>query len=900
MPVSFMRYFIIIFLLLFARASFGQGYVTTTTERSKASVAATPSARDFWFAIPQNYDPKDATGEIFTFYITSQVNTSVHIQIQGQAVVTKPVSANQVLNYVVPRSLEINRSSAIETDKSIHIWSEDTDLNVYFMSRNDFTSDGTVVLPSYAYGKEYVVAAATALYVNSSVDLPSEFIIIATQDSTVVTVKPSQDIRKEGVPTEVKYPKNIPFNVTLNKGECIQYQTTQSQDIPWDLSGTILTSNNPIAVIGASACPFIPADPYCDHVVEMIPPSDKWGKKYYSMQFAGRKYGGDSFLLISSKDNQTIYRNGTPYATLGKFEAYYRDDITGANVWSSDAPFLLAQYINSSTYGVPANQTRNSGDPAMLIIYPTEKAKKSILFQIPNITPGSGQAGFTNYVNILLPTLAVPSTKMDNKLLTDFIGYSRFPIAGTSWEAFRIPNAAIGRHTVVSDSGISAYAYGYSSEDDSSAWFVPGKLLPVSSIDTVAPTATIKQSCYCTDVVVKDVHPNSAKLLVADSDFVNNMDVTVPDIIAGQDSAAFRICVKDSSSAASVAIHVFDNGGNKIDIFSTYGEMNYFKSITPKISFGNVSAQQSASKLAEIQKVGPVKDSLLSFRLQYGNQGFVIDSAASFSFAGGEIKNYKILFTSPGNGNYTDTLIYISKCQTNRIPLIAGTEKPEGRVPDSIYVGCIPVGDTLEGNVIFTNANSYTLTIKEIRQYGSANFELDGTPTLPKTVIPANTAKIGIRFIPRTAEQFNGLLTVVYETADAVIDSVSTKLAGCGLDLGVHDQPDIHILPTNSPDYTHAIERLNRTDERLFVQSITPNPASSEVVCTYALENDGHFSMELLDMLGKVVNRVFASKYHSKGAYEARFTVAELPSGAYICRVSGADGVASARVVVRH
>lgn len=225
---------------------------------------------------------------------------------------------------------------------------------------------------------------------------------------------------------------------------------------------------------------------------------------------------------------------------------------------------------------------------------------------------------------------------------------------------------------------------------------------------------------------------------------------------------------------------------------------------------------------------------------------------------------------------------------------------PEGNTPDSIYVGCIPVGDTLEGNVIFTNANTYTLTIKQIKQYGSTDFELDGTPTLPKTVAPSATAKIGIRFIPHTVAPKDGMLTVIYESTDAVVDSVSTKLAGCGLDLGVEDEPEIHALPSSSPDYTHAIERLRSTDERMFIQSLTPNPASGIVKCVYAIDEAADVSIELLDMLGNVVARPLTPTHHIKGVYEVSFDVSSLPSGAYIARISGGGFAASSRVIVSH
>ncbi len=221
-------------------------------------------------------------------------------------------------------------------------------------------------------------------------------------------------------------------------------------------------------------------------------------------------------------------------------------------------------------------------------------------------------------------------------------------------------------------------------------------------------------------------------------------------------------------------------------------------------------------------------------------------------------------------------------------------------IPDSIYVGCIPVGDTLEGNVIFTNANTYPLTIIGINQSGDPDFVRDGTPSLPLTVAPSATAKIGIIFNPLSATQKNALLTVVYQTDDAIRDSVSTKLAGCGLDLGVEDEPEIHTLPSNSPDYTHAIERLRSTDEQMFIQSLAPNPASGIVKCVYALDEPTDVSIELLDMLGKVVAGPLATTYQIRGVYEVFFDVSKLPSGSYIARISGGVFVASGRVIVSH
>ena len=55
--------------------------------------------------------------------------------------------------------LAIHSSGDVETDKGIHIWSDDADIAVYFLSRVPFTSDGMYVIPTTGWGKEYVVGS---------------------------------------------------------------------------------------------------------------------------------------------------------------------------------------------------------------------------------------------------------------------------------------------------------------------------------------------------------------------------------------------------------------------------------------------------------------------------------------------------------------------------------------------------------------------------------------------------------------------------------------------------------------------------------------------------------------------------------------------------------------------
>src|SRR5207247_2015379 len=119
----------------------------------------------------------------------------------------------------------------------------------------------------------------------------------------------------------------------------------------FDLTGSVVISNNPVGLIGASQCPNIPIEyKYCDHICEMLPPVRIWGQEYHSVPFATR-VGGDTYLVIGSKPSQTVYRNNQVYCVLtNKYQAYFRPDISEPSHWTSNAPFMLVQYINSSTW----------------------------------------------------------------------------------------------------------------------------------------------------------------------------------------------------------------------------------------------------------------------------------------------------------------------------------------------------------------------------------------------------------------------------------------------------------------------------------------------------------------------------------------------------------------------
>lgn len=601
-PSGFLLMLLIVaFQTLFLGSPLAQNTITSTVNR-QAGNQSTGYGRDFWFAIPQNYQSAAAAGKYFNIYVGSLQNTTVNVQVPDQPLIQRSVIAGEVTILTSPADIpldkELTSSGVVETNKAIHVWSDDADLSVYFLSRAPFTTDGMYVIPTMGWGRRYVIASYASLSVDPKIsDDPSEFALVADQDSTVVTITPSHDIRMNGADTVVLHQKGVPFNEILQKGECIQYQITAIADTGSDISditGTVVTSNHSIGAIGASVCPFIPtSDPYCDYILDMLPPLRTWSGKYYSAPFAGRKFGGDAFLVVASADSQQVMRNGQVAAVLNANDHFFLNDVTEASEWTSDAPFMLTQYICSSTHGSTTPSIRNQGDPAMVVINSADQFGKDVLFQTPKIDLASGQSAFTNYVNVIIPSDHEAQTTYDGVAVTGNIPnikkIERIPIPNTTMEAIRLtylPNQGEGTHIVSSDTGVGVYIYGYGT-DDSYAWAGNLGVITPNIPDTSAPFALGNGLPSAHRITVNDDLPGASKLNEIAIDALENMHVTIDrSFVPGEGigNSYYDLSVIDNAKPARALVSVYDMAGNRTRIESKYSVASSVKTGTDMLS----------------------------------------------------------------------------------------------------------------------------------------------------------------------------------------------------------------------------------------------------------------------------------------------------------------------------
>lgn len=115
-------------------------------------------------------------------------------------------------------------------------------------------------------GTEYIVMSYITLSATPST--ASAFGVVATMDGTVVTIVPS-------IGTNTR-PSGVPYEVNLNKGETYQLIASVTNG---DLTGSFITSNNPVAVFTGHTCAYVPQNiSACDHLIEQAPPVTSLGE----------------------------------------------------------------------------------------------------------------------------------------------------------------------------------------------------------------------------------------------------------------------------------------------------------------------------------------------------------------------------------------------------------------------------------------------------------------------------------------------------------------------------------------------------------------------------------------------------------------------------------------------
>lgn len=387
--------------------------------------AATPTTEgtEFWVTFLKNYRPNADCSLI----ASARENATVTVENpRTNWKGTFTVNAGSVANFSLSASQCYMESEETVDKKGLRVTST-APISLYASNFEEYTYDATIVLPSTALGKDYIVQ----VFENEL--FPKEFGIVATENNTQVTITPHSRTTKGRV-------KNAQFSVTLNKGETYQ---VMSDDGSSDFSSSRIESNYPIAVFAGHVCINVPTGNYCcDHIVEQQMPTPMWGKQFGLTKTSSMN--GDRVMITAKENNTVVKINGSTVKTLRALESYtFRLTDNSAFVETSEPAAL---YIEGGS------DNRENGDPASVHISPIEQRIKELTF-----ATFQTRVSRTHYVNIVTTIEGAKSMTLDGRNIS-----SAFQVLkGNSAYRYAQVNIPHGTHTLRSnDDGFVGHVYG--------------------------------------------------------------------------------------------------------------------------------------------------------------------------------------------------------------------------------------------------------------------------------------------------------------------------------------------------------------------------------------------------------------------------------------------------------
>ncbi|KAI8515635.1 hypothetical protein Bbelb_064480 [Branchiostoma belcheri] len=350
-------------------------------------------------------------------------------------------NGSKVVTEVDLNRVAVELRGSRKSDKAIHVTS-DEEIVIYGVFAEWATSDAYLALPTDVLGTEYFVACMTVRRAWSEegwYNLPTEIGIVGVYDGTTITINPTQDLTFGGT----NYPAGQDFTVSLDRFQTLQVQSTE------DLTGSRITSSHPVSVLSGNLFTVIGNNQQGsgDHIVEMMPPVDTWGKEFVTAPIAKRT-AGDIFRVVAARDNTEVTVTGRNPRNLdaGQFWEFE----AGSNEYlhvTSNEPVLLVQYSKTAA----ADNTDT--DPFSMIIPPVAQFEADYTFSTVELLYNGG-AGTTHHVNLVIQSADKSGIIFDGQPLPGSTVWH--PVPGTTYEATDLTISA-GTHTATHSSPIATF-----------------------------------------------------------------------------------------------------------------------------------------------------------------------------------------------------------------------------------------------------------------------------------------------------------------------------------------------------------------------------------------------------------------------------------------------------------
>jgi gliding motility-associated-like protein len=440
---------------------------------------------DFWVGYGFQSLMTSSNNQDMVLYLSSDQLDTVLVEIPGigypaQEYIVQPnvALATNPLPKGAPFDARLNSTGVLP--RAIHIYSKNhVPTAVWAHIYASQSSGASLVLPTYTWGTDYTVLTVGG-QTNSGVP-HSFFFVMADQDNTVIDITPAADITATTGGTTALYPADVPFSITLNKGEVFNaLGKLISSSVGSDLTGSRITSRDctqKIAVftgngrvqLSVGGCSF--TDGGSDNFIQQILPRVAWGTKYLTTPFRDMEAGMYRVVVQDTATDVTV--NGQvldhslllPVTSPNKF--YYEIINDTPNAIISSKPVMVAQFCATHSCngtGIDTHpNTGPTGDPEMVILSPVQQAIKDV-----TVFSATNYAIVNNYINVIIKKEGVDSFQFDGvSASAEFIQHAQD--SGYFYAVFDSLQGGISHH-LTSNIPFNAIAYGFTGTSNNESY----------------------------------------------------------------------------------------------------------------------------------------------------------------------------------------------------------------------------------------------------------------------------------------------------------------------------------------------------------------------------------------------------------------------------------------------
>jgi gliding motility-associated-like protein len=353
----------------------------------------------------------------------------------------------------------------------------DSAISLYAYNAQSVTSEMSYVIPTAALDDEYF-----ALSYSGYNEMPEEFMIIATEDNTLVTITPSDKTYGTGAFAAGAAARGVdpkaagdPFTVALSMGETYLVRSENRGSggvfVKPGLTGTHIKASKPIAVFGGHKSAGLPnascAGSSRDHLFEQLLPLRAWGKRY---ALVNTSQPSNTYRIVAAYNGTTVTIKNSQGAVAETF-TLNRGKYAERRIYTVTSPYayveasqpvevaLLAETNSCLDYPRPA-----TGDPFLIALGPADRGITRATFTPVELK--NAPASQHHYVNIIVETPYKDQTALTSTGAGSYaLSFVDMPNTPYSYAIQEVTCRQDSGYHISNPYGFTAYAYGYASAE---------------------------------------------------------------------------------------------------------------------------------------------------------------------------------------------------------------------------------------------------------------------------------------------------------------------------------------------------------------------------------------------------------------------------------------------------